>query len=68
MEECLVTKSKTKVMLIAFFDVHGIVHAKFLPQGQTINQHIYKNILRHLMRSVREKKRNVGNKVIAALS
>ena len=27
----------TKVMLIAFFDVHGIVHAEFLPQGQTIN-------------------------------
>jgi len=23
-------KSKTKVMLIAFFDVHGIVHAEFL--------------------------------------
>jgi len=29
-------KPKTKVMLIAFFDVHGIVHADFLPQGQTI--------------------------------
>jgi len=40
-----------------FFYVHGIVHAKFLPQGQTINQHIYKNILRRLMRSVREKRR-----------
>ena len=24
-------------MLIAFFDVHGIVHAEFLPQGLTIN-------------------------------
>ena len=36
--------SKTKVMLIAFFDVHEIVHAEFLPQGQTINQHVYKNI------------------------
>ena len=33
-----VFKSKTKVMLIAFFGyVHGIVHAEFLPQGQTIN-------------------------------
>ena len=31
-----VLKSETKVMLIAFFDVHGIVHAEFLPQGQTI--------------------------------
>jgi len=48
------------VMLIAFFDVHGIVHAEFLPQGQTINQHDYKNILRRVMRSVREKRRELG--------
>ena len=26
-----VFKSKTKVILTAFFDVHGIVHAEFLP-------------------------------------
>ena len=36
-----VFKSKTKVMLITFFDVHGIVHAEVLPQTQTINQHVY---------------------------
>ena len=44
-------------MLIVFFDVHGIVHLEFLPQGQTINQNVYKDILRRLMRSVREKRR-----------
>ena len=54
-----VFKSKAKVMLIAFFDVHGIVRAEFLPQGQTIKQHVYKNILRCLMRSVREKRREL---------
>ena len=54
-----VFKSKTKVMMVAFFDVHGIVHAEFLPQGQTIDQHVYKNILRRLMRSVREKRREL---------
>ena len=42
-----------------FFDVHEIVDAEFLPQGQTINQQVYKNILRHLMRSVREKRREL---------
>ena len=47
--------SKTKVTLIDFFDVNGIVHAEFLPQGQTINQHVYKSILLRLMRSAREK-------------
>ena len=54
-----VFKSKTKMMLIAFFDVHEIVQAEFLPQTQTINQHVYKNILRRLMRSVREKRREL---------
>ena len=54
-----VFKSKTKVMLIAFFDVHGIVLAEFLSQGQIINQHVYKNILQRLMRSVREKRREL---------
>ena len=62
-----VFKSKTSVMLIAFFDVHGIVLAEILPQDQTINQHVYKNILRRLMRSVKEKK-PVGNEVMAASS
>ena len=42
-----------------FFDVHGIVRAEFSPQGQTINQHVYINILRRLMRSVREKRREL---------
>ena len=46
-------------MLIVFFDVHGIVHLEFLPQGQTINQNVYKDILRRLMRSVREKRREL---------
>ena len=54
-----VFKPKTKAMLVAFFDIHEIVHAEFLPQGQTINQHVHKNILRRLMRSVREKRREL---------
>ena len=42
-----------------FFWCPGIVHSEFLPQGQTINQHVYKNILQRLMRSVREKRREL---------
>ena len=52
-----VFKSKTKVILIAFFYVHGIVHVELLPQGQTINQLVYKHILRRLMRSVKGEKK-----------
>ena len=46
-------------MLVTFFDVRGIVHKEFLPQGQTINQNIYKDILRRLMQSVREKRQEL---------
>ena len=31
---------KMKLMLIACFDVRGMVHFEFLPQRQTVNQHI----------------------------
>ena len=50
------SKSKVKVLLITFFDVRGIVHSEFLPQGQMINQQVYKEILRLLLRSVHEKR------------
>ena len=33
------------------------ITCEFLPQGQTINQHVYKEILQHLLCSVREKRR-----------
>ena len=53
------SKSKVKVMLITFIDVRSIVHSEFLPQGQTINQQVYKEILRLLLRPVREKRREL---------
>ena len=53
------SKSKVKVMLIVFFDIQGIVHFEFLPQGQTVNQTFYKEILRRLVRSVRDKRRSL---------
>ena len=39
------------------FDIKGIVHFTFLPEGQTVNQYVYKEILRRLMRSVWDKRR-----------
>ena len=53
------SKSKVKVILIAFFDIKSIVHFEFLPQGQTVNQYLYKEILRCLMRSVRHMRRDL---------
>jgi len=37
--------SKTKVMLLAFFDSEGIVCHKYAPDGQTINKEFYVEIL-----------------------
>ena len=46
-------------MLITFFEIKGIVHFEFLPQGQTVNPCVWKEILRLLMRSVRDKRRDL---------
>lgn len=46
-------------MLIAFFEVMVIVHSEFLPQGQTINQHVFKVTVRHLLCSEREKRQEL---------
>lgn len=43
-------------MLITFIDMRGVVHIEVIPQVQTINQNVYKKILRRLFLSVREKR------------
>ena len=53
------SKSKVKVMPIVFFNIQDIVHFEFLPQSQTVNQTVYKEILWHLVRSVRDKRRSL---------
>jgi len=41
-------RSKTKVMLLAFFDFEVIVHHEYAPVGQTINKEFYVEVLRRL--------------------
>jgi len=48
-------RSKTKVMLLAFFDSEGIIHDEYAPDGQIINKEFYLEVLRHLCESVRRK-------------
>ena len=50
-----------------FFDVRGMVHYEFLPRGETVNQHVYKEILQRLLRSVREKRRDLWESNISLL-
>jgi hypothetical protein len=37
-------KSKFKAMMIFFFDIRGIVHVDWVPEGQTVNQFYYKEV------------------------
>ena len=53
------SKSKIKVMLIAFFDRHGVIHHEFVPQGQTVNQHFYQQVLNRLHDRVRRCRRQL---------
>ena len=41
-------KSNIKTMLIAFFDIDGLVHHMFIPKRQTVNEEFYKTVLQCL--------------------
>jgi len=45
-----------KTMLITFFDIKGIVHIEFIPQGQTVNQAYYMEIMRRLREAMGKKR------------
>ena len=56
-KKALMQHSLVKVMLITFFDHQGMVHHEFVPQGQTVNQHFYKEVLTRLVNKIRQKQR-----------
>jgi histone-lysine N-methyltransferase SETMAR len=39
-----------------FFDIRGIVHREFVPQGQTVNKKFYCEVLRRLRENIRRKR------------
>jgi len=49
-------KSNVKTMLICFFDIKVLVHFEFVPQGQTVNQQFYLEVLKRLRGVVLKKK------------
>jgi hypothetical protein len=49
-------QSNVKTMLMVFFDIQGLVHCEFVPTGQTVNQHYYKEVLLRLREKVRRQR------------
>ena len=64
MEKCIISetkkarqvKSNVKNMLICFFDIKELVHFESVPQGQTVNQQFYLEVLKRLRDAVRRKR------------
>jgi len=50
------SKSQMKTVLITFFDIKGIVHFEFIPQGQTVNEAYYVEILKWLFETIYRKR------------
>ncbi|GFT07732.1 histone-lysine N-methyltransferase SETMAR [Nephila pilipes] len=46
-------KSKTKTMMLVFFDSRGIIHHEFLRQGSTVTGVFYKDVLHRLLKRMR---------------
>jgi hypothetical protein len=42
--------SRIKTMLIIFFDSRGLVHKEFLPEGNTVNEALYKGVMDRLLK------------------
>ena len=46
-------KSNIKTMLIAFFNIDGLVHHELVPTGQTVNKEFFKTVLHRFRDAVR---------------
>jgi hypothetical protein len=52
-------KSGVKMMLIVFFDIRGIIHKEFVPQGATDNSHCYMGVMQRLYERMRRVRRDL---------
>jgi [histone H3]-lysine36 N-dimethyltransferase SETMAR len=56
MKKARMSKSRFKAMLIVFFDIKGVIHIEWVPEGCTVNQYYYIQVLTTLRERVRRKR------------
>ena len=49
-------------MVTFFFDSHGLIHHEFVPQGQTVTQNYYREVLERLLQRMRRVRREQWEK------
>jgi hypothetical protein len=49
------------MILIFSFDYKGVVHHEYASQGQTIKQHLYVQVSRHIHAAINDKHDKIGN-------
>ena len=52
-------RSKTKVLLTVFFDKEGVVHHEYAPEGQTVTEQYYLEVMHRLRDAVRCKRHDM---------
>ena len=48
------------IVFLFFFDVKGVVREKWVPEGSTVNQYYYKQVLEKLRKKSEEKDHSYG--------
>ncbi len=46
-------RSNIKTTVIVFFNIVGVVHHEYVPQGQTVNKEYYMEVVKHLRECIR---------------
>ena len=51
------------MMLIVFFNIRGLVHYEFVPEGQTVNKEYYLAVLKRLSEKIPQKRPDLWKKI-----
>jgi hypothetical protein len=62
MKKARMSKSKVKAMMTVFFDIGGSIMIEWVPEGQTVNQKYYLEVLTKLREGVRKKRLEMWKK------